>query len=136
MWRWRRGDGRREGEEGAGGGGDGGRGRGDGGSVMELRWRLGDGGSCGVGTSVDAGLRQLSVRADRGGVEPDVARVAAGTGSRVFFVEDRLVPVNATLALVARDGGWFEDLAEQGFRLHALELNVQSTPGVVRADVV
>ena len=61
-----------------------------------------------------AGLRQLGMRAVTGGAEPDVALVAAGTGSRVFFVEDRLVPVNATLALVARDGGWFEDLAEQG----------------------
>lgn len=56
--------------------------------------------------------------------------------SRVSAVERRLVPVNAVLALLARDGGWFEDLAEQGFRLHALELDVQSTPGVVRADVV
>jgi hypothetical protein len=44
--------------------------------------------------------------------------------------------VNAVLALLASDGGWFEDLAEQGFRLHALELEVQSTPGVVRVDVV
>lgn len=59
-----------------------------------------------------------------------------GTGSRVTALEKRLIPVNAVLALVARDGGWFEDLADQGFRLHALELDVQSTPGVVRADVV
>ena len=51
-------------------------------------------------------------------------------------MEDRLVPVNAVLALASRDGGWFGDLAEQGFRLHALELDVQSTPGVIRADVV
>lgn len=51
-------------------------------------------------------------------------------------MEDRLIPVNAVLALVARDGGWFGDLAEQGFRLHALELDVQSAPGVIRADVV
>lgn len=51
-------------------------------------------------------------------------------------MDNRLVPVNAVLALVARDGGWFEDLADQGFRLHALELDVQSTPGVIRADVV
>jgi hypothetical protein len=51
-------------------------------------------------------------------------------------VEERLIPVNAVLALVARDGGWFGDLAEQGFRLHALELDVQSTPGIIRADVV
>ena len=51
-------------------------------------------------------------------------------------MEDRLVPVNAVLALLTQDGGWFSDLADQGFRLHALELDVQSTPGVVRADVV
>lgn len=60
----------------------------------------------------------------------------AGARFRVVPVETRLIPVNAVLALVARDGGWFEDLANQGFRLHALELDVQSTPGVVRADVV
>lgn len=51
-------------------------------------------------------------------------------------MEGRLIPVNAVLALLARDGGWFEDLADQGFRLHALELDIQSTPGVIRADVV
>jgi hypothetical protein len=51
-------------------------------------------------------------------------------------MEDRLIPVNAVLALVARDGGWFENLAEQGFRLHALELDVQSQAGVIRADAV
>jgi len=51
-------------------------------------------------------------------------------------VETRLVPVNAVLALVAGDRGWFEDLGTQGFRLHALELDVQSTPGVIRVDVV
>lgn len=51
-------------------------------------------------------------------------------------MESRLIPVNAVLALLARDGGWLEDLADQGFRLHALELDVQSTPGVIRADVV
>jgi hypothetical protein len=44
--------------------------------------------------------------------------------------------VNAVLALVARDGGWFENLSQQGFRLHALELDVQSTPGVIRVDVL
>ena len=51
-------------------------------------------------------------------------------------MEDRLVPINAVLALLARDGGWFGDLGEQGFRLHALEIDVQSTPGVIRAGVV
>lgn len=51
-------------------------------------------------------------------------------------MESRLIPVNAVLALAARDGGWFEDVADQGFRVHALELDVQSTPGVIRADVV
>lgn len=51
-------------------------------------------------------------------------------------MDNRLIPVNGVLALLARDGAWFEDLADQGFRLHALELDVQSTPGVIRADVV
>lgn len=51
-------------------------------------------------------------------------------------MEERLVPLNAVLALVSQDGAWFGDLAAQGFRLHALELDVQSSPGVVRADAV
>lgn len=74
----------------------------------------------------------------RGPRSPQRDRVVmpARARSKVTLVESRLIPVNAILALIARDGGWFEDLADQGFRLHALELDVQSTPGVVRADIV
>ena len=51
-------------------------------------------------------------------------------------MERRLIPLNGVLALLHRDGAWFSDLVDQGFALHALELDVQSVPGVIRADVV
>jgi hypothetical protein len=51
-------------------------------------------------------------------------------------MERRLIPLNGLLALLSADGGWFDDLAQQGFRLHALEIEVESTPSVVRADAV
>jgi hypothetical protein len=47
-----------------------------------------------------------------------------------------LLPLNAVLALVNHDGAWFHDLADQGFRLYAVELKVQSSAGVVVADAV
>jgi hypothetical protein len=51
-------------------------------------------------------------------------------------VDRRLRPLNAVLALLRADGAWFHDLADQGFRLHSIELPVQSTEGIVRADAV
>jgi hypothetical protein len=51
-------------------------------------------------------------------------------------MERRLVPLNAVLALLTPDGAWFAELARQGFRLHGLEVEVQSVPGVIRVDVV
>lgn len=54
----------------------------------------------------------------------------------VTGVDPRLRPLNAVLALVNRDGAWFHDLADQGFRLHAIELKVQSSAGLVVADAV
>ena len=51
-------------------------------------------------------------------------------------MDPRLLPLNGLLALLAQDGAWFNDLAAQGFRLHGLELDVQSEPGVIRADAV
>jgi hypothetical protein len=47
-----------------------------------------------------------------------------------------LRPLNAVLALVHPDGAWFHDLADQGFRLHSIELKVQSSAGIVVADAV
>lgn len=46
------------------------------------------------------------------------------------------MPLNAVLALVRADGAWFSDLADQGFRLHSIELKIQSPLGLVVADVV
>lgn len=40
------------------------------------------------------------------------------------------------LALLRKDGAWFHNLADQGFRLHSIELPVQSPEGLVRADAV
>jgi hypothetical protein len=51
-------------------------------------------------------------------------------------MDPRLVPLNAVLALVSGDAAWFQDLAAQGFRLHAIELKVQSSAGLVVADAV
>jgi hypothetical protein len=51
-------------------------------------------------------------------------------------MEERLIPLNGVLALANHDGAWFADLANQGFRLHALEMEVQSEPSVIRADIV
>ncbi|MGO9974949.1 MAG: hypothetical protein ACLP01_19520 [Solirubrobacteraceae bacterium] len=51
-------------------------------------------------------------------------------------MDRRLLPLNAVLALVNRDGAWFHDLADQGFRLYAIELKVQSAAGVVVVDAV
>jgi hypothetical protein len=51
-------------------------------------------------------------------------------------VDPRLRPLNAVLALTHSDGAWFHDLAEQGFRLHSIELKVQSSAGIVVADAV
>jgi hypothetical protein len=47
-----------------------------------------------------------------------------------------LRPLNAVLALVHPDGAWFHDLATHGFRLHSIELKVQSSAGIVVADAV
>ena len=55
---------------------------------------------------------------------------------RVAAVDPRLRPLNAVLALVHPDGAWFHDLADQGFRLHSIELKVQSSAGIVVADTV
>jgi hypothetical protein len=55
---------------------------------------------------------------------------------RVAAVDPRLRPLNAVLALVHPDGAWFHDLAEQGLRLHSIELKVQSSAGIVVADAV
>jgi hypothetical protein len=53
-------------------------------------------------------------------------------------MDPRLIPLNGVLALLAQgeDAGWPNDLARQGFRLHLLEGDVQSTPQTVRADVI
>lgn len=51
-------------------------------------------------------------------------------------MDPRLLPLNAILALVNRDGAWFHDLADQGFRLYAVELKVQSSAGIVVVDAV
>lgn len=40
------------------------------------------------------------------------------------------------LALLHADGAWFHNLADQGFRLHLIEMPVQSSEGLVRADAV
>jgi hypothetical protein len=53
---------------------------------------------------------------------------------RVALVDPRLRPLNAVLALLRADGAWFHNLADQGFRLHSIELPVQSSGGLVRAD--
>ncbi len=55
---------------------------------------------------------------------------------RLGAVDPRLRPLNAVLALVHRDGAWLHDLADQGFRLHSIELKVQSAAGIVVADAV
>lgn len=51
-------------------------------------------------------------------------------------MDPRLLPLNAVLALVHADGTWFHDLAEQGFRLHAIELKVHSSAGIAVTDAV
>jgi len=51
-------------------------------------------------------------------------------------VDPRLLPLNAVLALAHEDGAWFHELADQGFRLHSIELKVQSSAGIVVADAV
>lgn len=51
-------------------------------------------------------------------------------------MDRRLLPLNAVLALVHPDGAWFHDLSDQGFRLHSIELKVQSSAGWVVADAV
>lgn len=51
-------------------------------------------------------------------------------------MDPRLRPLNAVLALVHPDGAWFHDPADQGFRLHSIELKVQSSAGIVVADAV
>ncbi len=51
-------------------------------------------------------------------------------------MEPRLTPLNGVLALLRDDSAWFSDLAKQGLRLHGLEVPVQSTPGVIKVDVV
>lgn len=53
-------------------------------------------------------------------------------------MDPRLIPLNGVLALLAQGQapGWPNDLAMQGFRLHLLEGDVQSTPQTVRADVI
>lgn len=48
----------------------------------------------------------------------------------------RLRPLNGLLALLRPDGAWFHNLADQGFRLHSIELPVQGSGGLVRADAV
>jgi len=53
-------------------------------------------------------------------------------------MDPRLIPLNGTLALLARAPGaaWPRNLAEQGFRLHLLEGGVQSDPQSIRADLI
>lgn len=51
-------------------------------------------------------------------------------------MDPRLLPLNAVLALLKKDGGWFHNLADQGFRLHHIELKAQTPEGLVVADVV
>lgn len=53
-------------------------------------------------------------------------------------MDPRLIPLNGVLALLAhgQGAGWPNDLTQQGFRLHLLEGDVQSTPQAVRADVI
>lgn len=53
-------------------------------------------------------------------------------------MDPRLIPLNGTLALLARAPGaaWPRNLAEQGFRLYLLEGGVQSDPQSLRADVI
>ena len=51
-------------------------------------------------------------------------------------MDPRLRPLNTVLALVHPDRSWFHDLADQGFRLHSIELKVQSSAGIVVADAV
>jgi hypothetical protein len=51
-------------------------------------------------------------------------------------VDPRLVPLNGVVALLRDEPSWASALADQGFRLHLIEADVQSTPAVVRADVI
>jgi hypothetical protein len=51
-------------------------------------------------------------------------------------VDRRLIPLNGVVALLRLEPSWPSTLAEQGFRLHLIEADVQSTPAVVRADVI
>jgi hypothetical protein len=65
-----------------------------------------------------------------------IPSVKSALSHKVASVDPRLRPLNAVLALVNKDGAWFDDLADQGFRLHAIELKVQSSAGIVVADAV
>lgn len=51
-------------------------------------------------------------------------------------MEERLVPVNAVVALLRDEPSWPCSLHEQGLRLHFLEVPVQTSRGVVRIDVM
>lgn len=51
-------------------------------------------------------------------------------------MDPRLVPLNGVVALLRDEPSWASTLAEQGFRLHLIEADVQSTPAVIRADVI
>jgi hypothetical protein len=51
-------------------------------------------------------------------------------------VDSRLIPLNGVVALLRNEPSWFSALADQGFRLHLIEADVQSTPAVIRADVI
>ncbi|MGE3137908.1 MAG: hypothetical protein AB7I08_07815 [Thermoleophilia bacterium] len=51
-------------------------------------------------------------------------------------MEDRLVPLNALLALTLGHGGWPPLLGDAGFRLHLIEAPVQTSLGPVVVDVI
>lgn len=76
------------------------------------------------------------VAADR--VMPSGRNRGSTLGARIesAVVDTRLIPLNGVVALLRNDPSWASCLAEQGFRLHLIEADVQSTPAVVRADVI
>lgn len=57
------------------------------------------------------------------------------TRSRILrFVEPRLIPINAWLALLTGNGGWPQPLRDAGFQIHRLEAPVATTLSTVVVD--
>lgn len=51
-------------------------------------------------------------------------------------MDERLIPINGLIALLRAEGGWPDELRQQGFERHRLEMPISTPLGDVRADAL